>query len=98
MHSVGVWWLHAKVLHAYCCACISVLSAHANDSCPSLLLLQPLHDSTASLDAAVSAAAAVLRSAVKPVLLGGPRLRAHGRRGAFKTLAEAFKVGKFEGE
>lgn len=46
----------------------------------------------ASLDAAVKAAAAVLAAASKPVLLGGPRLRAHHRRDAFKQLAEAFKV------
>lgn len=46
----------------------------------------------ASLDAAVEAAARVLSASSKPVLLGGPRLRARGRRGSFKTLAEAFKV------
>lgn len=46
----------------------------------------------ASLDAAVEAAAAVLASSSKPVLLGGPRLRAHRRREAFKKLAEAFQA------
>jgi thiamine pyrophosphate-dependent acetolactate synthase large subunit-like protein len=46
----------------------------------------------ASLDAAVKAAAAVLAASSKPVLLGGPRLRANHRRSAFKQLAEAFKV------
>jgi hypothetical protein len=34
----------------------------------------------------------VLEGSSKPVLLGGPRLRANGRRGAFRKLAEAFKV------
>jgi thiamine pyrophosphate-dependent acetolactate synthase large subunit-like protein len=47
----------------------------------------------ASLDAAVKAAAEVLAASHKPVLLGGPRLRANHRKEAFKELAEAFKVG-----
>jgi thiamine pyrophosphate-dependent acetolactate synthase large subunit-like protein len=46
----------------------------------------------ASLDAAVKAAAEVLLSSHKPVLLGGPRLRAHHRKEAFRELAEALKV------
>jgi len=55
--------------------------------------LHPYVLCAASLDAAVAAAAKVLSAATKPVLLGGPRLRANGRQEAFKTLAEAFQVG-----
>jgi hypothetical protein len=50
-----------------------------------------------SLAAAVEAARVVLEGAAKPVLLAGPRLRARGRRQAFLTLAEAFKVRRKQG-
>jgi thiamine pyrophosphate-dependent acetolactate synthase large subunit-like protein len=49
-------------------------------------------DVAASLDAAVNAAAAVLAASSKPVLLGGPPLRANHWPSAFKQLAEASKV------
>jgi thiamine pyrophosphate-dependent acetolactate synthase large subunit-like protein len=38
---------------------------------------------------AVREAVAAFRSATKPVLLAGPRLRVRGRRGAFCKLADA---------
>ena len=38
---------------------------------------------------AVAAAVAAFKAATKPVLLGGPRLRVRGRRGAFLKLADA---------
>jgi TPP-dependent 2-oxoacid decarboxylase len=34
-----------------------------------------------------------LEVSIKPVLLGGPRLRARGRAAAFAALADAFKGG-----
>lgn len=45
------------------------------------------HTNTASLAAAVKAAAAAINGAVKPLWLGGPRLRHRGRRGAFTAAA-----------
>ena len=47
----------------------------------------------ASLTAAVSAAAGFLERAVRPVLLAGPKLRAHGGIAAFRDLAEAVGCG-----
>jgi len=47
----------------------------------------------ASLTAAVDAAAGFLEKAVRPVLLAGPKLRAHGGISAFRNLAEATGCG-----
>ena len=47
----------------------------------------------ASLTAAVDAAAGFLEKAVRPVLLAGPKLRAHGGISAFRNLAEAAGCG-----
>ncbi|WIA22010.1 hypothetical protein OEZ85_004364 [Tetradesmus obliquus] len=51
------------------------------------------HTNQQSLRAAVAATVKALEGSIKPVLLGGPRLRARGRRGAFLALADAFKGG-----
>jgi len=47
----------------------------------------------ASLAAAVDAASAFLRKAVRPLLLAGPRLRSYGGVNAFRELAEAVGCG-----
>jgi len=47
----------------------------------------------ASLDAAVDAARTLLRRAVRPILLAGPRLRSYGGVNAFLNLAEAVGCG-----
>jgi pyruvate decarboxylase len=51
------------------------------------------HTNQRSAEAAVKAVKAALEGSVKPVLLAGPRLRAHGRRQAFLELAEALQCG-----
>lgn len=51
--------------------------------------LQGRHTNAASLEAAVSAAVAAIGAAAKPLWLGGPRLRARGRRAAFLAAAGA---------
>ncbi|KAF6251991.1 pyruvate decarboxylase-like protein [Scenedesmus sp. NREL 46B-D3] len=51
------------------------------------------HTNQQSLKAAVAATVKALEGATKPVLLGGPRLRARGRAAGFLALADAFKGG-----
>jgi len=46
-----------------------------------------------SLTAAVDAASAFLRKAIRPILLAGPRLRSYGGMGAFRDLAEVVGCG-----
>jgi len=60
---------------------------------PFASLSAPLKSDPASLTAAVGAAAGFLEKAVRPVLLAGPRLRAHGGMSAFRDLAEAVGCG-----
>ncbi|MBV8891428.1 MAG: alpha-keto acid decarboxylase family protein, partial [Acidobacteria bacterium] len=55
--------------------------------------IEPRKSDPASLTAAVEAAARFLEKAVRPVLLAGPKLRAHGGISAFRDLAEAVGCG-----
>jgi len=56
---------------------------------PRAELLDLPESDPASLAAAVDAASAFLRKAVRPILLAGPRLRSYGGEKAFRDLAEA---------
>jgi len=60
---------------------------------PRASLLDLPESDPASLVAAVDAAGALLRRAVRPILLAGPRLRSYGGTGAFRDLAEAVGCG-----
>ena len=60
---------------------------------PFTSLIETRKSDAASLTAAVGAAAGFLEKAVRPVLLAGPKLRAHGGIGAFRDLAEAVGCG-----
>lgn len=60
---------------------------------PRASLLDFPESDPASLTAAVDAASAFLRKAVRPILLAGPRLRSYGGVSAFRDLAEAVGCG-----
>jgi pyruvate decarboxylase len=60
---------------------------------PLTAMVETQKSDPASLIAAVGAAADFLERAVRPVLMAGPKLRAHGGIGAFRDLAEAIGCG-----
>ena len=60
---------------------------------PRASLLDLPESDPASLAAAVNAAGAFLRKAIRPILLAGPRLRSYGGVTAFRDLAEAIGCG-----
>jgi pyruvate decarboxylase len=60
---------------------------------PASTLFETPTSDPASLTAAVSAAAEFLAGSVRPVLLGGPRLRAFESTASFRVLAEAVGCG-----
>jgi indolepyruvate decarboxylase len=60
---------------------------------PFTSLLEKPQSDPQTLAAAVDAAARFLGKAVRPVLLAGPKLRAHGGIGAFRDVAEAIGCG-----
>jgi pyruvate decarboxylase len=60
---------------------------------PRASLLDLPESDPASLAAAVDAASAFLRKAVRPILLAGPRIRSYGGVSAFRDLAEAVGCG-----
>ena len=60
---------------------------------PRASLLELPESDPASLAAAVFAASALLRKAVRPIVLAGPRLRSYGGMIAFRDFAEAIGCG-----